>query len=76
MKRIYLISYCIKKIENYAVFHFNGVYLGHHVKEIHIDKVLEIKKGQAYLLDLYVYDVKKQCLFCTLNRKKEISYLI
>ena len=69
MKKVYIISTCIKKNKLFSIFHFKGFYRGEKIKEIKI-KSSEFDVNKEYLIKLidpYVYD---EVLFGDLEKSK------
>ncbi len=75
MKRVYLISYCIKSSKFESVFHFNGIYDGNLIRKIVVKSEQEIQKSQVYLLDLRVENIVQDKMHAELLKLKKINFL-
>jgi hypothetical protein len=69
MKKVYIISTCIKKNKSISIFHFKGFYAG---KRITMIKVLSsnFELNQEYLIKLVDPYVEEQVLFGRVQKSK------
>lgn len=71
MKKMYIISICDAYINDTAVFHFKGFYLGNRIKEVRV-KNCYVVKGECYLLKLKKPVVRQQVLYAYCEKQKKL----
>ena len=69
MKKVYIISTCIKKNQQFSIFHFKGFYRGQRITEV---KVLSshFELNKEYLIKLIDPYVREQILFGSVEKFK------
>lgn len=69
MKKVYIISTCIKKSSQHSIFHFKGYYRGKRITQIRVlETYFEVNK--EYLIKLVNPYVTEEILIGTVEKKK------
>lgn len=70
MKKLYIISRCISKKNEYYDFHFKGFYHGERVSVVRLRTNSGFIEGESYLIELVEPTIKNQVLYGRIKRKK------
>jgi hypothetical protein len=71
--RLYLVSICVKELEEEYICHFKGSYKGNKITQVNISKIeIQLKVSEEYVFLLELIKVENDVIYAKTIRYKKI----